>query len=732
MLSAMDRGIPAGRLVKVLGVGTVAIIALATRLLAVNVLPIDFDEDDYLRAGQQYAAGLQSGDLGVFLRENYRTEHPPLTKIITGVAIAPLAPVPEIPDRPTTAPPAASLPEAQLTVARSVQAVFGALAATALAFLSPLAGLWLAIHTWSIKYTSQVMLESIPAFFALLAVLIYLAAGRAGPRGRRVGLLASAVSFGLACDGKYLYGVAGIAIVVDWWWRSRPAPLRDARSLAGWIAPPAGWLLLSFVVFLAADPFLWPDPVGRLWASIAYHGGYASSEAVTSTGWPSWQPLVWLMGSVPFHAPGTFLFAVDLPITILAALGWRRLWERQRVFGLWLLVALAFLVVWPTKWPQYVLILTAPLSLSAGYGARLALEPVLRWARSRPAVIRRIARREPGGETGHARGLRGGLRDARSAMPWLLPGLAALTVLALIPLLFELAMSLTNLRLNSLRDGINGGVLREAIGGLTGQVHAVPFDLGDNSKTVHYVGGDLLGAFQSGIWLGGQTSAVFATFSLLWMILSVGLQAALGIAVATVLERPGVRYAALWRILFILPWAVPEVVGAIAWRDVLEPNQGLLAQLLGHPVAWPDSPDVTLLVLLVASTWMGWPLWMLVATAGLRTIPRSVIEAATLDGAGRLRSFRDVILPLLLPLLGAAFVIRGIAAFNQFYLFYVFGPPDATTTLSTFSFYVFNSTSGPGLYAVSAAVNIITLLALAVVVVWFLRWRSHAERVAFA
>ena len=88
-------------------------------------------------------------------------------------------------------------------------------------------------------------------------------------------------------------------------------------------------------------------------------------------------------------------------------------------------------------------------------------------------------------------------------------------------------------------------------------------------------------------------------------------------------------------------------------------------------------------------------------------------------------------LPLLLPLLAAAFVIRAIAAFNQFYLFYVFGPPDATTTLSTFSFYVFNSTSGPGLYAVSAAVNIITLLALGVVVVWFLRWRSRAERVAF-
>lgn len=728
----MDRRTLVARtLIRVLGVGTVAAIALATRLLAVNVLPIDFDEDDYLRAGQQYAAGLQAGDLGVFTRDNYRTEHPPLSKIVTGIAIAPLPASAEVPDRPTTAGPAGSLPEPQFTVARTVQAVFGALTATLLAVLSPLGAFWLAIHTWSIKYTSQVMLESVPAFFALATVMAYLVASRAGPRGRRIGLVAAAVAFGLACDGKYLYGVAGVAVVADWLWRSRPERPRDASAAARWIGGPLGWLLLAFVVFLLADPYLWPDPVGRLWASIAFHGGYASSDAVTSTGWPSWQPLVWLMGSVPFHAPGTFIVAVDLPITILAAVGLRRTWERQRVFALWLLVALAFLIVWPTKWPQYLLILSTPLSLSAGYGARLALAPVGRRIRSAARMVRRIARSEttPTGSSG--RGLRAGLRDLRIAAPWLAPGIVAFAFLALIPIAFELAMSLTDLRLNSLRDGINGGVVREAVGGLTGQIGAVPFDLGANSKTVHYVGGDLLGAFQSGIWLGGQTTAAFAAFSVLWMILSVGLQAALGIGVALVLERPGVRFASLWRILFILPWAVPEVVGAIAWRDVLEPNQGLLAQLLGHPVAWPANPDVALLVLLVAATWIGWPLWMLVATAGLRTIPRSVSEAAALDGAGRLRLFRDVTLPLLLPLLGAAFIIRGIAAFNQFYLFYVFGPPDATTTLSTFSFYVFNSTSGPGLYAVSAAVNVITLLALAVVVIWFLRWRSRAERVAF-
>jgi ABC-type sugar transport system permease subunit len=440
------------------------------------------------------------------------------------------------------------------------------------------------------------------------------------------------------------------------------------------------------------------------------------------------------MGSVPFRDPASFVVLADLPITVLAAVGLRRLWQRQRVFALWLLLAFAFLVAWPTKWPQYLLVLSAPLSLSAGYGARMALEPVGRWLRGLTAAARGLFGRGRARGRGEARGrgFRGTLRDMRSATPWLAPGIIALLFLAVIPIVYEVAISLTDLRLNSLRDGINGGVLREVGGGLTGQIPAAPIDFGSRDKEVNYVGFQLLDAYQRGIWLGGQTSASFAAFSLLWMVLSVGLQAAFGIAVALVLERPGVRYAGWWRTLFILPWAIPEVVGAVAWRDIVQPEHGLIAQLLGTPTPLLASPDLALLVLLLASVWMGWPLWMLVATAGLRAIPRAYVDAAALDGAGRLRTFASITLPLLLPLLSAAFIVRGVAAFNQFYLFWVIGPPDATITLSTFSFFVFSSTNGPGLYSVSAAINVITLLALAVVVVWFLRWRSRAERVAFA
>ena len=657
MTSRLRRPSP-GHVARAIATVVVVLVALELRLLAVERLPTDYDEDDYLRAGQLYADGLRDGDPGVLLRENYRPEHPPLTKIVTGLALLPLDRVAEIPDRPTTAPPATDLPEPHRTVARIVQAVEGTLGVAALAVISPLAGLYLAVHSWSIKYTSQVMLEALPAALVALAVLAYLRArprtgpGRPSGRSRRRGawLAVAAICFGLACASKYPYGIVGLAILADWGWSTRPESW--TRSFGRWLRPLVLWTLAAAAVFFLADPYLWPDPIGRLGASLSYHLGYASSEAVAATGWPSWQALVWLFGSVPFHASGTFVVTLDVVITVLAMIGLRRLWARQRVLALWLVFGALFLLVWPTKWPQYLLLISTPLAAAAAHGTWIAvLEPIRAWIgsrwRARPAAG---AVERPAGR------IRREGRDLGRALPWLAPGLLAITVLCIVPLLFETAMAVTDFQRTSIRDGINGGVLREAIGGLTGAIPARPFDLNASGTDVHYVGLDLLGAFTGGVWLGGNTSAEFPAFSFLWMILAVGLQTAVGVGVAIVLSRPGVRFVAFWRTLFILPWAIPEFVGAIAWRTIVHPDNGWIALLLGSPFGWPGSPDASLVVLLVAATWVGWPLMMLVATAGLRTIPQAVKDAAQLDGAGRIARFRQITLPLLLPLLAPALV----------------------------------------------------------------------------
>lgn len=85
-----------------------------------------------------------------------------------------------------------------------------------------------------------------------------------------------------------------------------------------------------------------------------------------------WQPFVWLLGSAMYQYQ-FYYFLVDPLIAVLAIYGLRPLWHKQRVFVLWLIMGLIFLLLWPTKWPQYILILTFPLCLAAAEGFKVTI-----------------------------------------------------------------------------------------------------------------------------------------------------------------------------------------------------------------------------------------------------------------------------------------------------------------------------------------------------------------------
>ncbi|MEP7359525.1 MAG: hypothetical protein ABI847_19895, partial [Anaerolineales bacterium] len=547
---------------------------------AVNKLPIDFDEDDYLLAAQHYAVAMAAGDWNEIVNWDYNSEHPPLTKLAYGAALLFLPPAPPIKELPVNGPPAAFLPQPHFRLARTVSAALGTLEVLAVALLSPVAGFFLAINTWQLKYASQVMLEPLPALTSALAVLFYLRWRRARTTSGRPWagwLVLAGACLGLTAAAKYTYCIAGIAILIDWLWLTAPARgERSAGAVARWLAPAAAWGLLAAVVFVAADPRMWVDGLGRLKASVLYHASYAESSHVKEAGYPPWQPFVWLAGPVPWH-PGVFVFMLDLYVSLLALFGFRRLWQRQRVMAIWLVSALVFLTLWPTKWPQYILILTAPLSLAAAEGfSQVVWEPLAGWWRRR-----RLGAARPAAATAEPRRW----KDLRRALPWLLPGMAALLLIAVFPLVYQMAMALTNLSVLSLKDGLQGGVWREVWLGLTGQVKPVVvsiFDGGSGGAKVRYAGvGALLQLFA-----GMAPDLLF--FNVMWVALSVGLQFALGAGAALLLHRRGVRFAGWWRAIFLLPWAIPEFVGALIWLRMFDPDFGWLKPALPAWITWPD------------------------------------------------------------------------------------------------------------------------------------------------
>jgi len=170
-----------------------------------------------------------------------------------------------------------------------------------------------------------------------------------------------------------------------------------------------------------------------------------------------------------------------------------------------------------------------------------------------------------------------------------------------------------------------------------------------------------------------------------YVFVSVPLQLAIALLLAVVLDR-GVRGMAFYRSVFYLPSLLGSSVAiAILWRQVFG-TTGLLNQLLDvvgiHGKGWISDPSTALGTLVVLNVWtFGSP--MVIFLAGLRQIPTMYYEAASVDGAGVLRRFFSITMPLLTPIIFFNLVLQIIHAFQSFTQAFVVsggtgGPSDST------------------------------------------------------
>src|SRR5690349_14084194 len=146
-------------------------VAFGLRSFASRNLGIDYDEDDYLRAGQEFAHLIRTGDRRGFLDTNYRPEHPQLAKIMFRLRLLGQPEEPLVADVPITADPARNLPPDLLKAARGMSVWWGSLSAALLALINPLGGLLLAVHSFTIKYTSQIMLDGFASLMSTSTAL---------------------------------------------------------------------------------------------------------------------------------------------------------------------------------------------------------------------------------------------------------------------------------------------------------------------------------------------------------------------------------------------------------------------------------------------------------------------------------------------------------------------------------------------------------------------------------
>ena len=176
-----------------------------------------------------------------------------------------------------------------------------------------------------------------------------------------------------------------------------------------------------------------------------------------------------------------------------------------------------------------------------------------------------------------------------------------------------------------------------------------------------------------------------------YVIVSVPIQLALALALALLLDR-GVRGMGFYRSIFYLPSLLGgSVAVAILWRQVFGKDgivNGLLALFGVDAPGWIGHPDFALGTIMILHIWtFGSP--MIIFLAGLRQIPEMYHEAASIDGAGRVRRFVSITLPLLTPIIFFNLVLQVIFAFQTFTQAYVIsggtgGPADSTMFYTLF------------------------------------------------
>ena len=182
-------------------------------------------------------------------------------------------------------------------------------------------------------------------------------------------------------------------------------------------------------------------------------------------------------------------------------------------------------------------------------------------------------------------------------------------------------------------------------------------------------------------------------FNLWWAFSNVVLHVVIGVMVAVILNTKGLLFRGFYRALFILPVVIPSIIVATVWRNMFDTDAGavnFLIQGVGGLFGFPaDSPGFHLnwlrqvndpisfiplplayFAMLIANTWLGWPLNAVVATGALQSIPGELYEAAAMDGASPCQKFRHVTVTYLRPAMLPYAIYGFVITFNLFFLPY--------------------------------------------------------------
>lgn len=229
------------------------------------------------------------------------------------------------------------------------------------------------------------------------------------------------------------------------------------------------------------------------------------------------------------------------------------------------------------------------------------------------------------------------------------------------------------------------------------------------------------------------------TWTVIWAVASTVTTYFIGLFYAVMINHRGVRFKKFWRALYILPWAVPQFVSILIFRNIFNgqfgPINRFLVSLGFERIPFLTDATVAKITLIGVNLWFGLPFWLILMTGVLTGIDKEMYEAAEVDGATPWQQFWKLTLPLVLfstaPLLILSFA-NNFNNFNMIYLFTDGGPANgnynyAGSTDILIS-WIYKLTLDHGQYNMASVVSILIFVLIATISIWnFRRTRAFKE-----
>jgi arabinogalactan oligomer/maltooligosaccharide transport system permease protein len=264
------------------------------------------------------------------------------------------------------------------------------------------------------------------------------------------------------------------------------------------------------------------------------------------------------------------------------------------------------------------------------------------------------------------------LREHRQAYLYILPAMVGMLLLVFFPFLYGIALSFTNQTIYNVNEPLTDiwvGVRNYA-------------EILGNFDAIRHTEAGRVVNYENFYW------TLF--FTIAWTVVNVAIGVTVGLMLALMLNTKDLRFKTVYRVLLILPWAMPNYITALIWKGMFHQQFGVINQVVmlfgGESIAWFEKPLTSFAAVVATNGWLSFPFMMVISLGALQSIPADLYEAARVDGATRWQQFASITLPSLKPALVPAIILSVVWTFNMFNIIYLVSagePAHATEILIT-------------------------------------------------